>query len=362
MKFSIRPATTAAPAEPQMQDPFAAFHSETAVAESWHASPAVKKLLRYWRPLAIALVVAVIGAVVATVWFNRVRSSVAAPATNAAMTVTSDPAGAIVFIDGKGRGTTPISFTVTPGRHRLTLRAGEASQELQVTAKANVETVQHVMMVRPVGTTGSLSVQSEPPALQVAIDGTPRGVTPTLVEALAPGHHDVLLTGKGINTHRSVSVTAGATTSLLVSEAAVEPAVDVGSVQITSPIEVALYDGDTLVGSSRSARLYLKPGTHTLNAVNEELNFRRAIQVSVAPGATARVTVPVPNGTLSVNAQPWAEVLLDGASLGETPIGNISVPLGAHELVFRHPQLGERRQTVVVTAGQPVRVAQDLRK
>jgi serine/threonine-protein kinase len=67
-------------------------------------------------------------------------------------------------------------------------------------------------------------------------------------------------------------------------------------------------------------------------------------------------------GTLSVNAQPWAEVWVDGQRIGETPIGNLSLPIGHHELVVRHPQLGERRQTVAVGANGPSRIGIDLRR
>ena len=48
--------------------------------------------------------------------------------------------------------------------------------------------------------------------------------------------------------------------------------------------------------------------------------------------------------------------------LGTTPIANVSVPIGTHEIVWRHPELGERRQSVTVTAKAPVRIAMDLRK
>ena len=39
--------------------------------------------------------------------------------------------------------------------------------------------------------------------------------------------------------------------------------------------------------------------------------------------------------------------------IGETPIGNYSLPIGSHEVVLRHPELGERRQTVMVGVGAP---------
>ena len=63
-----------------------------------------------------------------------------------------------------------------------------------------------------------------------------------------------------------------------------------------------------------------------------------------------------------MNARPWAEVLLDGATVGETPLANLLIAIGSHELVFRHPQFAERRQTIVVTAKGPNRIAADLTK
>ena len=53
---------------------------------------------------------------------------------------------------------------------------------------------------------------------------------------------------------------------------------------------------------------------------------------------------------------------MDGTPIGETPIGNRAVPIGRHEIVFRHPELGERRQMVDVTLLAPARVSVDMRK
>jgi hypothetical protein len=69
------------------------------------------------------------------------------------------------------------------------------------------------------------------------------------------------------------------------------------------------------------------------------------------------VTVSPPNGRININAVPWAEVLIDGKSVGETPIGNMSIPLGEHDIVFRHPQLGEVRRTTVVRSDAVARVS-----
>jgi serine/threonine-protein kinase len=68
-----------------------------------------------------------------------------------------------------------------------------------------------------------------------------------------------------------------------------------------------------------------------------------------------------PRGTMAINANPWAEVLVDGNRVGETPIGSVTVPIGSHEIVFRHPELGERRMSVTVTARETLKVGIDLR-
>jgi hypothetical protein len=136
----------------------------------------------------------------------------------------------------------------------------------------------------------------------------------------------------------------------------------VGWVVVRSPIELEVYEGDALVGSSRNARLMFMPGRHALRLANAEVNFQETRTIEVRPGSTAGVVVTVPSGSLSVNAAPWAEVWLDGERVGETPIANYAAPLGTHEVVLRHPSLGERRRIVTIRQGAPVRFGVDLRQ
>ena len=64
---------------------------------------------------------------------------------------------------------------------------------------------------------------------------------------------------------------------------------------------------------------------------------------------------------MNLNASPWAEVFIDGQRVGETPIGNLTVALGSHEVLFRNPQLGEKRQSISVTLAAPVRLSVDMK-
>jgi len=104
------------------------------------------------------------------------------------------------------------------------------------------------------------------------------------------------------------------------------------------------------------------PGRHVLRLANPELNFEATKAVQVNAGATASVVVQVPGGRLSVNAVPWANVWMDGMQIGETPIADYPAPIGSHEIVLRHPKLGEQRRTIVVPLGEVARLGVDLRQ
>ena len=122
---------------------------------------------------------------------------------------------------------------------------------------------------------------------------------------------------------------------------------------------------DVLLNGARvganGERISLPAGQHDLTFVNEQFGVRATQRVQVTPGNTASIDFAVPTGTMSMNAQPWAEVWVDGEKIGETPIGNLSLPVGSHDVLFRHPELGERHHTAVVTLAQPTRLSVDFR-
>lgn len=135
-----------------------------------------------------------------------------------------------------------------------------------------------------------------------------------------------------------------------------------GVVTIDSPIAMNIYSGDKLVGTTAADSLMLPLGTADLEFVNDEVGYRTRRSVAVQAGRTTAVRIDVPRAPLHVNALPWAEVWVDGQRIGETPLGNLQQPLGRREVLFRHPELGERRATVLVTMKEPARISVDLRK
>jgi hypothetical protein len=135
-----------------------------------------------------------------------------------------------------------------------------------------------------------------------------------------------------------------------------------GRLTVKMPVDVVVSIDGERVGETRQGRFWLTAGTHRVEIVNDTLGFRQQFRVVIRPGEDTVLVVPLPFGVVDLNARPWAEVWLDGQRLGETPIGSLSVPIGAHEFVFRHPELGERRYAVSVTAAEPVRLSVDYSK
>jgi hypothetical protein len=124
---------------------------------------------------------------------------------------------------------------------------------------------------------------------------------------------------------------------------------------------VEVHERGRLLGTSASERIMLSVGRHELELSNPALGYRAIRVVQVAPGKVSTMAIELPMGTLALNATPWAEVWVDGEKVGETPIGNVPISIGIHDVLFRHPELGEQRHAVTVTLAGPARVTADLR-
>jgi hypothetical protein len=174
--------------------------------------------------------------------------------------------------------------------------------------------------------------------------------------------HTVKLEGPLGTVTQQVTFEAGVTASVVVPLTAPAGAPVSGWIAVSAPADVQVYEEGRLLGTSRSDRIMVSAGRHELELVNEALGFRTTTVAQVSAGEVQRIAVEWPNGVLAMNALPWAEVWLDGQRLGETPLGNVQVPIGPHNLVFRHPELGQQSHDVTVTATGVARVTADLRR
>jgi len=134
-----------------------------------------------------------------------------------------------------------------------------------------------------------------------------------------------------------------------------------GFVRVEVPVAMRILEDGRLLGTTDVDRLMLPTGDHVLELRSDELQFSTRLLVKIDPGQTSVVPVRLPSAPISINARPWAEAWVDGERVGETPIGTLMRSIGRHEVVLRHPELGERRVPVLVTLAQPARVSVDFK-
>jgi len=133
-----------------------------------------------------------------------------------------------------------------------------------------------------------------------------------------------------------------------------------GGLRIVSPVEVQVLEGERVLGSTADGPIVTTAGRHELDFINSAVGYRSRQVVDIKAGQIVRMTVTMPDGRVSINAVPWAQVLINGNSVGDTPLANLSLPAGEHQITFRHPQLGEQTQRVMVKSGALTRVSATL--
>jgi serine/threonine protein kinase len=92
---------------------------------------------------------------------------------------------------------------------------------------------------------------------------------------------------------------------------------------------------------------------HVASAPPRDASTRRA--------GDARAAVSSEMGSLTVSAVPWADVWIDGQSVGRTPVRDRELAAGPHRLELRCPPLGrELEHTVRIREGARARVSANL--
>ncbi len=284
-------------------------------AMSWAERAAPLTASPKWRRVVIAAAIA--GILSGGVALSRfLRPEGVAASEMGTVVVESHPEGLQVLIDGTDQGRTPVRLSVAAGDHVLEVRGDRTLRILPITVAGGAEVAHYI--------------ESEPKA-------------PLQIEA-AP------------------AAPAAAPPSVSVAPALTSATPTWGWLDVKAEFPVEIRAGGRVLGRTGGERIRLAEGRHQIELVNGDTGYRAVRVVHVVGGKVTNLAMPTPaNGVVNVNASPWAEVWIDGRRVGETPLANVSVPLGSHEVVFRHPEFGEKRQTISVTGGAPVRISVDMK-
>jgi hypothetical protein len=215
------------------------------------------------------------------------------------------------------------------------------------------ETEAPVEAVAPVAEVGQLDVTSTPSGARVTIDGARVGRTPITVDDLAVGAHVVRFESPQGTIERTVEVTSGQT-------AVLSEAIYAGWVAMFAPVQLDVHLDGRRLGTTEDGRFMVPPGSHTVEVVSELLGVRQRHVLDVEPGGVVARTIDLPPGRVTLRAEPWAEVSIDGEPVGRTPLDAVSVSVGSRQILFSHPEFGEKRAVLTVGVSPPIDLHMDM--
>jgi PEGA domain len=266
----------------------------------------------------------------------------------------------------------PSSPVENPTADRGRLRWVAAAAVLIAIAEAAV--IGRLLYTRnrtPPPTSAAVLVEFAQPGADVLVDGQPAGVTPLALK-IGPQTRSIRVVSQEPAPAAAAAPAVAGDSDLAAEPPIVAPPAPTppaaarpqrsGALRVSSPFELQVIEGEQILGSSSQGPVALAVGRHEFDLVNAALGFRSRRVVEINAGQTLTMAVPRPNGDVSINALPWAEVWLDGTALGQTPLGKVSVPIGEHEILFRHPNFGERREKVIVRSDRLTLVSANFRR
>jgi formylglycine-generating enzyme required for sulfatase activity len=249
------------------------------------------------------------------------------------LSISSQPEGATLFVDGEPVGSTPLEeLPVEAGNHELRLelpRYLPLTQALDITGRD----VQQSLALQLSPAWADIQIASVPPGATILIDEEPAGTTPGTLEVLQ-GDHSLQLQLPGFaSAQRPLSVEAGITQNL--GNITLTPAT--GVLSLNSEPSGANVSVDGEFAGQTPLELELEPNIdHQISL--SRAGYRRASQtLRMEAGASAerRVTLQPLLGDVLVRVVPAdAELLVNGKPVGRGS-QTLSLPAVMHRIEVR---------------------------
>lgn len=285
------------------------------------------------------------------------------------LTVTTSPPGALVTVDSGMGQEAPWTYTdLSAGSHvvQAFLSGYQPYLTLANVPPGGVTRVDVTLV--PLTRTGILQVSSSPGGADIYIDGFYSGYTAATIGNLAAGSHYVQLRLAGYREWSGiVEVPEDGVARISVQlEVAVAPTT--GDVVIESkPPGASVYLDQVFSGTTQPDDPLditgISPGTHTLliQLANYQ-DYSSTIEVSAGRITVVNaelIAAPYPSrsGTIVITSDPQgANIFLDNACIGITPLTVPSVESGSHTLVLRLPGYSDYTTSLSIAPGQAVQV------
>lgn len=281
---------------------------------------------------------------------------------------TGNATGAIIYVDGKQRGTVPMKVKVPPGRHQIRVeKAGYTTHTQWVTLQEKqVWTVQAILKSRE-KPKGTLLVAADVGGAEVLVDGKSVGTAPVVARNLPAGPHTVEVRKAGAPPWKQVVVVeSGKIKKVTAAIGASVPKYGTLRVVCNVPASDVFVDGDRK-GVAPLTVPNLIPGDHIV-LVKAKGYAAKQVPFKIVVNQQSLVTVDlekareeVAAGTIRVQAdQPDSQVILDGRRIGKAPIEQKGVIAGLHIVKVMKPGFLTVTKKLTLQKGQVLVVTAEL--
>ncbi|MFA5153564.1 MAG: PEGA domain-containing protein [Clostridia bacterium] len=276
--------------------------------------------------------------------------------TTCALTVQSIPDRVAVSIDGTLIGVTPLSgYELSCGNHTVLVSANGyadfvAEKSLE---RGNPEVV--IANMQRLDDRGTVYITSDPPGGNLYIDGTLKGKTPILIDALIPGPHTVLIRKTNYEDYTD-TITADPGRIPEYHESLI-PLPQTGFLGIVSvPDNATAYIDGAVFGTTPTMLLRVSAGTHQL-LIRKHGYWNYTQTLEIAGGSSGLVQADLEkipdDGTLIVDSAPTgASVYLNGTYKTVTPVTFENIPAGNYTLEFRKLNYTSQNITFTLNGGE----------
>jgi len=258
--------------------------------------------------------------------------------------IITQPAGAVIEIDGKAAGAAPDEgYSLTPGKHDIVLRAARHQVHTQSIEIEGMDRVQK-LEVTLVPAWAEVKLASKPAGATVQVDGSNIGVTPLTAE-IGAGNHRVEMHLAGYQKWQgALDVVANQPQS--VPEVVLAPLR--GTLRVSSdPAGASVTAAGTFIGRSPvDVPLLPDRETQVVASLPGYKSMTRTLSIASGAQATWQPKLEPILGEVRVTATPAdAQLLVDGKPLGQAnqTVSLIALP---HQITVRKPGYVEFQTTL----------------
>lgn len=268
------------------------------------------------------------------------------------VTVTSTPSGALVFLDEKQVGQTPLTLDrIASGSHSLRLQAPQYAVERRNVSVADGQAAN--VAVTLAARFAEITVQA-PQGAVVTVDGDRKG-SGTLSWRQSEGLCDIVVSMAGHrDARRQLEVVAGRAQTVQLT-----PQPIYGSASVDSDLmDAEIWIDGKQYGVTPNVVERLLVGSHTL-VLKKSGYADLQQQFSVEEGKEASLSVKLPAGrsVQFTSEKPGMQIIVDGKKLGTTPLTAV-VGIGHHSVsAMRGGDIIDVRDLDITSAGAPLTMA-----